>query len=597
MALWVERNQYFDDVGYCFSTDLGQAYFGTANCRARSPNLNANTQARVNWIRQREANLGCSAQQPGWTAASIRNSLTPNAATATAPTVTVDVRGAQAALNALGYNAGVADGVMGNRTRAAIQVWQRDRGYPATGQLTPSERASLISKEERPQATVSADAGSPSVAQTQSEAVAPASEADLVMATLLEDDLWCSEHVAVTIGYDQAQYPQGRYGDASGLFPETAEPRKLVFVPPVTSYLRSLAAECQDMRSVDILFQLKGGDRFSDQTIRSTQFSDYTIAGREASLLSNLVGLVDEPITRCDELGGLSRDPDLPVGVEGLSVYGDQWNPSAAFDACIAAISEFGEERRFLVQAGRAMLYLGMFDGAFVYFEKAHELGSSTATNLLGTAYAEGWGVNEDLRTANLLWRESNRLGTFFDTGMGQDVARANGLQRMDTSLAGMAIARQEAADAALLSFIVGLNMATAPSDASLEVCNRGAYMLRLAYISAVPLPTTPTVASGYNLLPQGECRTTSNLDHRTVIAVVAQRPLTNGDWVNVDYDTPDGQLPHRFEYICAPQDGTSFVRTVSDLVMANPCLEGDVQLIPSFQIRIGSTNYTLDLG
>lgn len=46
-----------------------------------------------------------------------------------------DVRQAQEMLNALGYDAGPADGLMGPRTRAAIEAFQRDYGRQATGTL------------------------------------------------------------------------------------------------------------------------------------------------------------------------------------------------------------------------------------------------------------------------------------------------------------------------------------------------------------------------------------------------------------------------------------------------------------------------------
>ncbi|MEO3433283.1 peptidoglycan-binding protein [Inquilinus sp. CAU 1745] len=47
------------------------------------------------------------------------------------------VREIQQSLNALGYDAGVPDGLMGPATRSAIQAFQSDRGLPATGQPSP----------------------------------------------------------------------------------------------------------------------------------------------------------------------------------------------------------------------------------------------------------------------------------------------------------------------------------------------------------------------------------------------------------------------------------------------------------------------------
>lgn len=47
-----------------------------------------------------------------------------------------DIREAQRILNALGYGAGAADGVVGPRTRSAIANYQSRNGLEQTGQLT-----------------------------------------------------------------------------------------------------------------------------------------------------------------------------------------------------------------------------------------------------------------------------------------------------------------------------------------------------------------------------------------------------------------------------------------------------------------------------
>ena len=48
------------------------------------------------------------------------------------------VEHAQAWLNALGFDAGPADGLMGGRTRSAIKAYQRARGQTVTGELDRS---------------------------------------------------------------------------------------------------------------------------------------------------------------------------------------------------------------------------------------------------------------------------------------------------------------------------------------------------------------------------------------------------------------------------------------------------------------------------
>ena len=52
----------------------------------------------------------------------------------------------QHVLNALGFDAGSADGIFGPRTLAAIYYWQRASGYETTGQLTREQAASLVAQ-------------------------------------------------------------------------------------------------------------------------------------------------------------------------------------------------------------------------------------------------------------------------------------------------------------------------------------------------------------------------------------------------------------------------------------------------------------------
>jgi peptidoglycan hydrolase-like protein with peptidoglycan-binding domain len=52
------------------------------------------------------------------------------------PSPDATVQAAQRRLNELGYDAGAADGLFGNKTRVAIRAFQRDSGYPADGLVT-----------------------------------------------------------------------------------------------------------------------------------------------------------------------------------------------------------------------------------------------------------------------------------------------------------------------------------------------------------------------------------------------------------------------------------------------------------------------------
>jgi membrane-bound lytic murein transglycosylase B len=62
------------------------------------------------------------------------------------PLSTADRVGAQAALIKLGYNAGAADGHVGLQTRVALRAWQKSKGLPADGYLTPHIAGLLVAE-------------------------------------------------------------------------------------------------------------------------------------------------------------------------------------------------------------------------------------------------------------------------------------------------------------------------------------------------------------------------------------------------------------------------------------------------------------------
>lgn len=65
------------------------------------------------------------------------------------PLARADRIGAQEALAKAGFNPGAADGVIGTNTRAQLRLWQKARGFPADGHLTP-ELAQQLMAEPRP---------------------------------------------------------------------------------------------------------------------------------------------------------------------------------------------------------------------------------------------------------------------------------------------------------------------------------------------------------------------------------------------------------------------------------------------------------------
>jgi hypothetical protein len=61
--LWVERNSYYQEAGYCFQTPRAIRYFGNGGCRFDSQvavPLSRSTRDRIAQIVRAERNLGCS---------------------------------------------------------------------------------------------------------------------------------------------------------------------------------------------------------------------------------------------------------------------------------------------------------------------------------------------------------------------------------------------------------------------------------------------------------------------------------------------------------------------------------------------------------
>ena len=62
-ALWVERNSYYKDAGYCFKTDRAISYFGNQGCmysNEGSVPLPRDVRARIAQITLLERRNGCN---------------------------------------------------------------------------------------------------------------------------------------------------------------------------------------------------------------------------------------------------------------------------------------------------------------------------------------------------------------------------------------------------------------------------------------------------------------------------------------------------------------------------------------------------------
>ena len=63
LDLWVERNTYYKQAGYCFKTRRAIEYFGNAGCgyyNERDVPLSAAVRARINQIVRTERAYGCA---------------------------------------------------------------------------------------------------------------------------------------------------------------------------------------------------------------------------------------------------------------------------------------------------------------------------------------------------------------------------------------------------------------------------------------------------------------------------------------------------------------------------------------------------------
>ena len=78
-----------------------------------------------------------------------------------------DVRAAQQALRARGFDPGPVDGVMGPRTSAAVREFQQKENLTVTGQLDAETRSRLVASGGSPAASPASESGASPKRQTQ----------------------------------------------------------------------------------------------------------------------------------------------------------------------------------------------------------------------------------------------------------------------------------------------------------------------------------------------------------------------------------------------------------------------------------------------
>jgi curli biogenesis system outer membrane secretion channel CsgG len=125
------------EIGGVFGTTLlkgGGSYSTPIQKTVRAAMIKAVNFVADNALREGYLKRGAEAPQQA----------APAAAPSSAPSGGNSVmRNAQAQLNGLGYQCGVADGLMGGATRACLQSFQKDEGIPTSGRLDAATRERL----------------------------------------------------------------------------------------------------------------------------------------------------------------------------------------------------------------------------------------------------------------------------------------------------------------------------------------------------------------------------------------------------------------------------------------------------------------------
>jgi peptidoglycan hydrolase-like protein with peptidoglycan-binding domain len=127
------------------------------------------------------------------------------------PLARVRIAEMQRHLTLLGYDAGEADGMVGARTRNALQDWQRDRGVPADAYPTPEIALRIAAEARRRSAQIPPPGGMPGADVQHASEGQP--EPSLPILTAARAVSIVQAHLN-TLGY-QAGPPDGIWGPRS----------------------------------------------------------------------------------------------------------------------------------------------------------------------------------------------------------------------------------------------------------------------------------------------------------------------------------------------------------------------------------------------
>lgn len=312
----------------------------------------------------------------------------------------------QTALNYFGYNVGTPDGAIGPKSRAAISEYQAFLGYPATGELTESERTILVTAYQR------ALAGGAVIAETVS-----ASPHGLKAVLITQRDEMAGVAPATSLASGETAPAPGSVAEAAAaalprLVPETvaeevpveeaevvtaaadAEPALPSFMDP-SGANGSLAAECDTIS----LATAGNGGPATASTMQDASFAlgeqfclarSYAMASSDA-LTAQLASFTPEQISeQCAAFGPVLKEhvtavslksaAEVLTGVEGF-VLSSGMSPAQLSGTAKVCLGAGYAQDDMSVAMGSALLLVAMGERAY--------------SEYLGHHLSQGFGATE----------------------------------------------------------------------------------------------------------------------------------------------------------------------------------------------------------
>lgn len=139
-------------------------------------------------------------------------------------------------------------------------------------------------------------------------------------------------------------------------------------------------------------------------------------------------------VTECDQLAGHVQEAADP----SVGVYFGQIDPGKAIPVCQAALEQYPDSLRILINYARAIDAAGRHDEARALYQAGAEAGFPIAYRSLGDVYRDGRGVEKDLKEARYwyalgaekhnVFAELN-LALIYESGLGVPVNKSKAVQ------------------------------------------------------------------------------------------------------------------------------------------------------------------------